>query len=181
MPVVYPDRYFSRITCIDVRTDIVERGFTHVLLDVDNTILTRDTHEVPDDVFAWLSEARESGLKMCLLSNNFDPLVYELSARLELPIVARAIKPLPHAYLMARRKIGAKRRGTLVIGDQLITDVFGAHFLGMPAYLLRPLVKHDLIHTLILRKVEGLIMGSRLPEDVQGADGGADVRPRKRP
>ena len=164
MPFLKPDRYFSRITRIDIERDLVGCGFESVLMDVDNTILTRDTHEVPSDVAAWLEKARAAGLRFCLVSNNWHEGVYQLADRLELPIVAKAIKPLPPAFLMALRKIGAKRATTVVIGDQLVTDVMGARFLGMTAYLLQPLVEQDLPHTLLLRNFERLVMGDRQPE-----------------
>ena len=54
----------------------------------------------------------------------------------------------------------------MVIGDQLVTDVMGAHFLGMKAYLLAPLVEQDLPHTLLLRNFERVVMGERKPEGV---------------
>lgn len=165
MAFLKPDRYFSRISRIDIERDLLGCGFESVLMDVDNTILTRDTHEVPRDVGAWLARARDAGLDFCLVSNNWHEVVYQLAERLELPIVAKAVKPLPPAFLMALRKIGAKRATTVVIGDQLITDVLGAHFLGMTAYMLQPLVEQDLPHTLMLRHVERLIMGDRKPEE----------------
>lgn len=165
MSFLKPDRYFSRISRIDIERDLLGCGFTSVLMDVDNTILTRDTHEVPRDVGVWLARARDAGLAFCLVSNNWHEGVYQLADRLELPIVAKAIKPLPPAFLMALRKIGAKRASTVVIGDQLITDALGAHFLGMTAYMLQPLVEQDLPHTLMLRHVERLIMGDRAPEE----------------
>ncbi len=133
-------------------------------MDIDNTILTRDTHEVPRDVALWLAKARESGLAFCLVSNNWHKEVYKLAESLDLPIVAKAIKPLPPAFLMALHKLGARRAETVVIGDQLVTDVLGAHFLGMKAYLLQPLVEQDLPHTLLLRNFERLVMGKREPE-----------------
>ena len=80
-----------------------------MLLDVDNTILTRDTHEVPRDVGFWLAKARDAGITFCLVSNNWHEGVYQLANRLSLPIVAKAVKPLPPAFLMALRKLGAKR------------------------------------------------------------------------
>ncbi|BDE97388.1 YqeG family HAD IIIA-type phosphatase [Raoultibacter timonensis] len=164
MSFVEPERYFSRISMIDIQKDIVDAGFSHVLLDIDNTILTRDTHEVPRDVSFWLSKARGAGLTFCLVSNNWHESVYELAGRLDLPIVAKAVKPLPPAFLLALKKIGAKRKDTVVIGDQLVTDVLGAHFLGMTAYMLQPLVEQDLKHTLLLRNVERAFMGDREPE-----------------
>lgn len=165
MAFLKPDRYFSRISRIDIERDLIGRGFTHVLMDVDNTILTRDTHEVPRDVAVWLGRARTAGLSFCLVSNNWHEGVYRLAEELELPIVAKAVKPLPPAFLMALRKIGARRASTVVIGDQLVTDVLGAHALGMAAYLLQPLVEQDLPHTLMLRHFERLVMGDRKPEE----------------
>lgn len=173
MAFLKPDRYFSRITRIDVERDILGCGFASVLMDVDNTILTRDTHEVPRDVGAWLAHARSAGVSFCLVSNNWHHGVYDLADRLELPIVAKAVKPLPPAFLAALRKIDARRSSTVVIGDQLVTDVLGAHFLGMKAYLLQPLVEQDLPHTLLLRNFERLVMGDRQPEGAPATCGDA--------
>lgn len=164
MAFLEPDRYFARISRIDIDRDLLALGFRNVLLDVDNTILTRDTHEVPRDVGLWLARARDAGISFCLVSNNFHNGVYQLANRLSLPIVAKAVKPLPPAFLMALGKLGAKRAETVVVGDQLVTDVMGAHFLGMKAYLLAPLVEQDLPHTLLLRNFERAIMGERKPE-----------------
>jgi uncharacterized protein len=164
MPVLRPNRYFKRITRIDIARDIKGCGYTHILLDIDNTILTRDTHLIPDDVALWLDSARSAGLTICLLSNNWHHGVYELADRLDLPLVAKAIKPLPFAYFAALRKLGAKRKTTLAIGDQLITDVWGAHFVGICAYMLDPLVEKDLWHTLLLRHLQNVIMRNQKPE-----------------
>ena len=164
MTFLEPDRYFSRLSHVDIERDILALGFRHVLLDVDNTILTRDTHEVPRDVGVWLGRARDAGIAFCLVSNNWHHGVYELAGRLELPIVAKAVKPLPPAFMYAMHKIQANRKNTLVIGDQLVTDVLGAHALGMKAYLLAPLVEQDLPHTLLRRNLERVIMGERKPE-----------------
>ena len=155
-----PDRYFSRITQVDIDADILAAGKRALFLDIDNTIFTRDTHEIPADVMEWLNEARKRDITICLVSNNWHEGVHELAAKLDLPIVSHAIKPLPFAYMLAFKRAGVKRRETMCIGDQLITDVFGGHFLGMPVIMVKPLVKADLKHTLMLRHVEKLFIGS---------------------
>lgn len=165
-----PDRYFSRITAIDIKRDILAKGFTHVLLDVDNTLLTRDEHLVPHDVLLWLNRAREAGVAMCLLSNNFHQSVFQVAEQLELPIVAKALKPLPHSFIMATHKIHGKRATTLMIGDQLITDVMGAHCAGIVAYLVCPLVEADLKHTLLVRNFENLFIADKEPEGAQACE-----------
>ena len=159
-----PNRFFTRITQVDIEKDIIAAGKKALILDIDNTILTRDTHEVPADIEVWLQEARDAGLTVCLVSNNWHEGVHHLAARLELPIVSHAVKPLPFAYMMAFKRAGIKRRETVCIGDQLITDVFGGHFLGMPVIMVKPLVKADLKHTLILRHVEKLFLRDLQPE-----------------
>lgn len=164
MPFLAPDRLFKRVTSIDPVVDIVEAGFTHVLLDLDNTLLTRDTHEVPADVLEWLDALRAAGVEACILSNNWHHGAHEWAQRLGLPIVSHAVKPLPFAYGIALRKIGANRRTTLCIGDQMVTDVWGAHGRGMKAYMVGSLVEADLWHTLLLRNLEAPIMGHMKPE-----------------
>ena len=62
------------------------------------------------------------------------------------------------------RKTGARRKTTLCIGDQLITDVWGAHISGMRVVMTKPLVEADLKHTLMLRHVEKLFMRGVRPE-----------------
>lgn len=166
MTFLEPDRYFSRLSHVDIQRDLIDRGFTSVLLDVDNTILSRATHDVPRDAGVWLARARDAGITFCLVSNNWHEGVYQLANRLSLPIVAKAVKPLPPAFLRALNKIHAKRESTVVIGDQLVTDVMGAHLIGMKAYLLAPLVEQDLPHTLLLRNFERLVIGERQPENV---------------
>ncbi len=159
-----PDRYFARITRINVERDLLSCGLRFLLLDIDNTILTRDTREVPRDVGLWLGSARDAGVKLCLLSNNWHGEVNELAAQLELPLVSKAMKPLAPGYLMAMRKMGGVREQTVAVGDRLTTDVVGAHLVGIKAYLVAPLVEYDLASTVFLRKVERALLGDRVPE-----------------
>ena len=50
MALLRPDRFFSGITSIDVKADLLDCGLTCALLDMDNTIVSRETHDVPQDV-----------------------------------------------------------------------------------------------------------------------------------
>lgn len=165
MPFMQPERFFSRVSKIDVNRDLLSCGLTHVLLDVDNTILRRDNGKVPNDVRAWLAKLKQAGVKVCLVSNNWHDTVVKTAEDLGLPIVTHSVKPLPPAFLVGRGKVGGRRENTVVIGDQLITDGLGGHFLGMPVYMVLPLVEQDLKHTLMLRHVERLFIGGMRPED----------------
>lgn len=164
MAFLEPERYFARVTRIKPNEDLLACGYQHMLLDMDNTILSRATHDIPRDVRVWLAEVREAGVEICLLSNNWHASPYEIAETLDLPVVAKACKPLPHGYLMARQVLGARSADTVVVGDQLSTDVVGAHLLGMAAYLVCPLVEQDLKHTKVVRVFERALLGARVPE-----------------
>ena len=165
MKLFEPDRYFAAITSIDIEWDLLRLHLDHVLLDIDNTLLRRDNHEVPLSIRAWLAKARSKGVKLCLLSNNFHDAVFDLAEELDLPIVAKAMKPLPFGYERAMKLIGATKGDTVMVGDQLFTDIAGAHALGMKAYLVQPLVEEDLKHTLIMRRFERVLLGDSVPDD----------------
>ena len=81
-----------------------------------------------------------------------------------MPIVAKAMKPIPAALFVAMHKLGAKRSETVMVGDQLSTDVLAAHNAGIAAYLLAPLVEQDLKHTQYVRMIERAILGDTRPE-----------------
>lgn len=164
MSYLQPERYFSRISHINIKRDLLDCGFRFVLLDIDNTILSRATHDVPRDVGLWLAQARDAGVRFCLVSNNWHENVHQLANRLSMPIVAKAMKPIPAALFVAMHKLGAKRAETVMVGDQLSTDVLAAHNAGISAYLLAPLVEQDLKHTRYVRMVERAILGDALPE-----------------
>ncbi len=168
-----PDRYFSSLATIHVHHDLLGCGLSHVLLDVDNTIRSRESYDVPAPVKAWLSRAREAGVEFCLLSNNWHGDIFSFAEELEMPIQAKAMKPLPFSYGAAMEAIGGTRTDTVAIGDQLLTDVLGAHLAGLPAWLVQPLSDVDIRTTALVRSVERMMIGTRQPEGVPvRAEGG---------
>ena len=114
---------------------------------------------MPSDVQAWLAKTRAAGVEFCLLSNNFHQNVFDLAERLDLPIVAKAMKPLPGGYLSALHAMKARARSTVVVGDQLFTDIIGAKALGIRTYLVAPLCEVDLPYMAAMRYVERAIVG----------------------
>jgi HAD superfamily phosphatase (TIGR01668 family) len=160
-----PDDYLTSVLRISPE-GLVEQGISIVLLDIDNTLVPRDTHELTPEVRIWVARLGELGIRACLLSNNWHKVVFAYAEALDLPIVYKAMKPLPFAYLRALRKVNRKRgEKVLVVGDQLMTDVLGAHTLGHKAILVAPLATKDLWHTLLLRRFERLLIGDMKPHD----------------
>lgn len=157
-----PDSYLSSVHAIDL-DDLSARGVRVLLLDLDNTLLPRDTNVVPDELKAWAAGLRDRGFFVCLVSNNWHERVHHVASELGFDLVDKAVKPLPFAFLAALRRAGAKRREAAVIGDQLFTDILGGNMLGMRTVLVSPLSATDLPHTLFLRRLEALVLKDRVP------------------
>lgn len=130
------------------------RGLRGIILDLDNTSCAYGRPELADGVADWVARARSAGFAVVLLSNNFSERVAAVGAQLGVPTVSSALKPLPFGFLRALRVLGTRRAETVVIGDQLLTDVLGAKLLGLHAILTEPLVERDFPLTRILRFLE---------------------------
>ena len=148
-----PELRYPRVEDIPLAA-LRDHGYKSLLLDIDNTLVPRDLGQIPLTVSAWIAEVRASGLPCCLLSNNWHQVVQEYARELGLPLVYRAMKPLPFAYLRALGKIGAQRQSAALVGDQLFTDVLGAHLLGIATILVQPRSPTDLWYTRVFRRVE---------------------------
>ena len=163
MTLFRPDRYLTDVHAIDFDA-LKESGIRGLLLDIDNTILPRDTNVISPELADWATGLRTRGLAVCLVSNNWHERVFHLAADLGFDIVAKAVKPLPFAFWAGLRRLGLRARQCAVIGDQLFTDVLGGNLIGATTILVRPLSESDLPHTLLLRLLERRIMAEREPE-----------------
>ncbi|MDR1089310.1 MAG: YqeG family HAD IIIA-type phosphatase [Coriobacteriales bacterium] len=130
------------------------RGFTALLLDVDNTLVSRATGELSSSVLAWAKTMKAAGIACCLLSNNWHRTTCDYAKALDMPIVYRAMKPLPVAYVKALAKIGAHRANTVAVGDHAFTDILGARLCVIPCIQVEPLSTTDLWYTRIFRLLE---------------------------
>ncbi|PKQ20357.1 MAG: YqeG family HAD IIIA-type phosphatase [Actinobacteria bacterium HGW-Actinobacteria-6] len=173
MPLLAPDRYLTDVHAIDLDA-LAADGIEALLLDIDNTILPRDTNSVPPELIEWVVGLSQRGFKVCLVSNNWHERVRIVATELGLDLVAKAIKPLPFAFWLATRKLGVRARRCAVIGDQLFTDVLGGKIVGAMTIMVLPLSETDLPHTLLLRRLEARIMRGARADGSQRIDRGVD-------
>ena len=151
-------RYVASLPLVSVE-GLVRDGVRLVLLDRDNTCVPRDARVAPDVVTAWLDRAREAGLELCLVSNNFHTSHVSRTAReLGVDFVDHAMKPLPLALRRAMRRAGARPEETVMIGDQVFTDVAAGNLAGVRTVLVRPQSRTDLWYTHVFRVFERLAL-----------------------
>ncbi len=163
MGLLAPDRYYTSVEAIDL--DALRRqGITALLVDLDNTLLPRDTNELTDQPKRWADRARGAGFSVCLVSNNWHERVHRVASELGFQLVPRALKPFPFGFRRAMRILGVAPEHTAVIGDQLFTDILGGKLVGATTVLVGPLSHADLPHTLFLRLIEARILSDREPD-----------------
>lgn len=157
-----PDFYVQSVFGMDLGI-LTERGVDTLLVDLDNTLLARNSGTVSDEARAWVKRAEAAGFRICLVSNNWHGRVSGVASELGLELVAKAVKPLPFAFMIALRKLGSNRRRAAAVGDQLFTDILGGKLLGMATVMVVPLSSSDLPHTLVLRRLERIVLAGRRP------------------
>lgn len=165
---------FSPVEALDslesVRLDeLWESGKRLILLDVDNTLLPWRSEEVPESTLAWLDQARELGFRLCVLSNTRNPERLErICGRMGLDFIRDKFKPSPKMFYLAMGKYGVEESAAVMIGDQLLTDVWGANRAGIDAIWVKPIGQREFAGTaLFSRRIERVI-GSVLHRYFQG-------------
>jgi len=137
---------------------LVARGIRGMILDLDNTIVPWGARAVPQGLIGWVREARAVGLQLCIVSNNSGRRVAELAGALGVPALTGARKPARGALRRALAVMGTAPETTVLVGDQLFTDVLGGNRLGIHTILVEPQSPHEFVLTRLTRVVEGLVL-----------------------
>ncbi len=141
-------------------------GVRLILIDRDNTCVSREDGKCPEAIAKWFQKANELNISVCLVSNNFHSDQVQKSAdELGVAKIDHAMKPCPAALIHACRKFGVPKEQTLLIGDQYFTDVAAGNLAGIRTILVEPLSYTDLWYTLIFRKIESRFFGNYSFED----------------
>jgi hypothetical protein len=138
-------------------------GIRAVILDLDNTLVPWRSDTITSEVSAWVRRMREAGLRLCILSNTHRPgRLSRLAEALEIPYVPRSSKPRRAGFHRAMAILEAGPTETAVIGDQVLTDIWGGNRCRLMTVLVDRLSNHEFVGTRwINRRIESLVL-SRL-------------------
>jgi uncharacterized protein len=157
LKVLFPEHFYDSIYEINLEF-LKDDGVKALILDLDNTIIARNSTVATEDLKEWLLRIEKAGFKACILSNNWKQRVETVATQVNLPLVARAAKPRKGAFRRALKVLGTQKNETVVVGDQIFTDVFGANLMGLRSILVMPMSDHEAFHTKLLRYLERLVM-----------------------
>jgi uncharacterized protein len=153
-----PDQIVN--TVFDINLDeMFARGVRGIITDLDNTLVSAKTPLATPKLLAWLDHVKEQGFKVVILSNNNGTRVSKFAEPLGIPYIPAARKPAGGAFLRALKLMELKSEQAVVVGDQMLTDVFGGRRAGLHTILVTPIApKEEGWATQINRRIEKIAL-----------------------
>lgn len=148
-----PDRIFDRMG--DITSAVAAAAHIRgIVLDIDYTLAPRDVPLPDEEIVRCIENLRRAGVKLYILSNNHKGRVSRFAGALGVPYTCNGMKPFPFSYSRAVRRMGLSPREVAAVGDQIYTDVFGAHLAGLQAWMVRPVGRGKSLFYRIRRGLE---------------------------
>ena len=152
----FPSELVSSTYRIDFER-FYEEGFRGIIFDIDNTLVP---HGAPADerAVALFARLKKIGFECCLVSNNKKQRVEMFNKDVNVHIVWLAHKPMSGGYKRAMELMGTNRQNTLVVGDQIFTDLWGGSFMGLKTVMVLPINPKEEIQIVLKRILERPIL-----------------------
>jgi uncharacterized protein len=134
--------------------ELKSKGIKGIITDLDNTLVEWDRPLATPKLVGWFEEMKKNNIAVTIVSNNNELRVRAFSDPLGIPFIFEARKPMTRAFFRALKEMGLSKDETVVIGDQLLTDVLGGNRAGFHTILVVPVAKTDGVITKFNRLVE---------------------------
>ncbi len=147
-----PEYYLASIFEIPY-DELKKQGKKALLFDLDNTII--DYHEtvISKETIEFLKKI-EKDFKVIIISNSGKKRVSTAVGEY-FDYIYHATKPLKRGFKKAIKKLQLEKSSIVMIGDQLMTDVFGANRVGLTTILVDAVTrKTDRFYTKLNRRIE---------------------------
>lgn len=152
-----PDHRVEGLADIFVE-DLANAGVKAVLLDVDNTLLPWKGLRIPEQTVEWITALKAAGIKICLVSNTRNlSRLRKIAETLGVSYVRGRMKPAKEGFENALRELKCSPSETVMIGDQMFTDVWGGNRMGLKTIWVKPMHPREFIGTKLSRIVERLV------------------------
>ncbi len=153
----YPDFKFDSIKEITGEF-LTEHGIKYMLLDIDNTLVSYTSPYADSYAKSFLKMLDGTGIKYAFVSNNHKERVTEFAKEFTAVFVHDAAKPLLFGIRRAMRVMGAEKESTMLVGDQVFTDVYAGHRAGLLTAMVEPIEAKETPFFGIKRKLEKFVL-----------------------
>ena len=123
---------------------LFELGITCLLIDVDGTLLSRNSNIIPVKVKNWIIRSKEM-FDLYLISNNpSEKRIYKIGKELGIKYKYRALKPRIKKTLEVINNLNQDKNSIAIIGDRIFTDIIAGNRCKIKTILIQRLNKKGL-------------------------------------
>lgn len=152
-----PNKHVRNVQEINLQS-LKESGIKGIIADLDNTLVSWNGYAVVPAVTKWVEKAKKEGFQVCIVSNNNKERGEQFSRTFEVPAIWQAVKPRKRSFRRAMEMMDLKPSQTVVVGDQVFTDILGGNRLGLYTILVKPISHREFVGTKCVRQVERAVL-----------------------
>lgn len=153
----YPDKKFASIK--EITPDFFEENnIKFAILDIDNTLVSYTKPVADENARAFLSMLSRAGISYAFVSNNHKARVEKFASEFGAFFVHDSGKPFLFGIKKAMRKLGAKKENTVLIGDQVFTDVYAGKRAGILTVMVDPIEAKETPFFGFKRRMERIVL-----------------------
>ena len=148
-----PDYYYDSVFQIPYEK-LWEKNIRGLIFDLDNTLTPFHEKLPPAKIVALMRRLEKMGFEICLLTNNTTRRLNGFNEEMNLKGIANGLKPFTRGIKQAMEIMGTSKKQTVIIGDQLLSDVWGGKNAGITTILVAPITEKDFWFVKIKRIIE---------------------------
>lgn len=114
-----------------------------ILTDLDNTLDSYKVKSPSKEAIELVKKFKDHGITIIIVSNNYHHRVEPYASALGVKMTSMNMKPFAFKIKKLLKEDNLKREETLLVGDQLLTDILAGNVAGLKTILVKPLTKED--------------------------------------
>lgn len=125
--------------------ELRKNGIRGILFDIDNTLEEYNTKKPGEKCVALIKKLSQAGFRIGILSNAKKKRAEQFVDGFpkndfpEIVVVSDAGKPLRSGFRKLLSKMGVEAKESVMVGDQLYTDILGGNCSGLRTILVKPI------------------------------------------
>lgn len=156
MDIFVPDIYEKSIYTINYNK-LKKKGIKCLLFDLNNTLASYEV-DYPSDKLRELIFELEKDFKVIIVSNSNKNRIRPFKEKLNIDASFKSKKPLKKKYKKIMNLYNFKDTEIAMIGDELLTDVFGGNRMNFTTILVNGISEDEPFYTRIERCIEKKII-----------------------
>ncbi len=148
-----PDMYQKNIYAIDFKK-LKSYGIKCLLFDLDNTLVPVYIKKPNKKLKDFIERLKEMGFKIIIFSNSGKKRLAPFKNILEVDCSYSSRKPSKNKFKKVLNEYKYVESEVAIIGDQIITDIYGGNRVGIFTVFVDKLTNYELIWTKFNRLIE---------------------------